>query len=314
MKSHLDDRSLPTNGLKDVLVQRLIKDLLFQRLKEAEKCTTAVAHEIQAPLLIGGVVGKSASLLNGVYEPTRDVHNGKPLFKKQGDRDMWLRFNSSNTWVISSEIDEALPHYSSFSHGVESDIDHPTNVKTWMIFARGKSRVHAAMKCVWLSPPVLITGVVGRSAKILNGVYEATHDVHNGKPLFRKQGDPNRWLRFDDDNVWAICSSASKDANIKGSACWCHSVQAELDHPTKVTSWRTFEKTPHNWEVHASMKCCYTCVWWSSSALIEASQAVTKVQIAYCVGKNSSTFLTYKYILCPTSPLGALHVFKQYLV
>ncbi len=89
---------------------------------------------------------------------------------------------------------------------------------------------------VFPSPPVLITGVVGTSAKILNGMYEATHDVNNGKPLFRKQGDPNRLLRLDDDNVWAICSSA----NIKGSACWCHSVQAELDHPTKVTTWRTF--------------------------------------------------------------------------
>ena len=63
---------------------------------------------------------------------------------------------------------------------MESDIDHPTNVKTWMIFAKGKLRVHAAMKCVWLSPLVLI--------------------------------------RLDDDNVWSICSSASKDANIK--ACY----------------------------------------------------------------------------------------------
>ena len=51
---------------------------------------------------------------------------------------------------------------------MESDIDHPTNVKTWMIFAKGKLRVHAAMKCVWLSPPVLIKGVVGRRAKKLN--------------------------------------------------------------------------------------------------------------------------------------------------
>jgi hypothetical protein len=122
LKSHLVDRSLPTNGLNDVLIQRLIKDLLFQRLKEAEKCTTAVAHEIQAPLLIGDVVGKSATLLNGAYEPTRDVHYGKPVFQKQGDRDMWLRFNSSNIWEISREIDGAPVHYSCFS--IPSRPDH----------------------------------------------------------------------------------------------------------------------------------------------------------------------------------------------
>ena len=33
----------------------------------------------------------------------------------------------------------------SFSHSVDLDIDHPTNVKTWMIFAKGKSWVHAGM-------------------------------------------------------------------------------------------------------------------------------------------------------------------------
>jgi hypothetical protein len=80
---------------------------------------------------------------------------------------MWLRFNSS-TWVISSEIYEAILHYSSFPHSVEWNTDHPTYVKTWMIFAKGKSRVHAVMKCVWLSPPVLIKGAVGRRAKKLN--------------------------------------------------------------------------------------------------------------------------------------------------
>ena len=63
--------------------------------------------------------------------------------------------------------------------------------------------------------------------------------------------------------------------------------------------------------MHAAMKYCYTCVWWSSSALIEASQqAVAKVQIAYCVHINSITFFTYKYVFYPASPLGAWHVFK----
>ena len=67
----------------------------------------------------------------------------------------------------------------------------------------------------------------------------------------------------------------------------------------------TYEKRVDEWEVHVVMKYCYTCVGWSSSALIEASQqAVTKVQIAYCVYKNNSTFFTYKYIFYPATPLA----------
>jgi hypothetical protein len=103
---------------------------------------------------------------------------------------------------------------------------------------------------------VLIEGVVGRKANLLNGVYEPTHEWHNGKPLFQKQGDPDKWLRFDLDNQWVISPTASKEAN--NSGCWCHSVESDIaiDHPIKVKSWTIYANgSDDKWEVHAAMKC-----------------------------------------------------------
>jgi hypothetical protein len=103
---------------------------------------------------------------------------------------------------------------------------------------------------------VLIGGVVGKKAKLLNGVYEPAREWQNGKPLFQKQGDPDKWLRFDVKPQLMICSTASKEAN--NSERWCHSVESDIDidHPIKVKSWTTYANGSNDkWEVHAAMKC-----------------------------------------------------------
>ena len=75
---------------------------------------------------------------------------------------------------------------------------------------------------------------MGKKANLLNGVYEPTRECHNGKPLFQKQCDPDKWLRFDINNRWIICSTASKEDN--NSVCWYHSLESgiDIDNPIKV--------------------------------------------------------------------------------
>jgi DNA repair exonuclease SbcCD ATPase subunit len=52
-------------------------------------------------VMVVGVVGRKADLMNGVYEPTGDMYNGKPLFRKRNDREKWLRFSTNNYWCFS---------------------------------------------------------------------------------------------------------------------------------------------------------------------------------------------------------------------
>lgn len=203
LKSHLKDRGLPTSGLKD---------LLIQRLKEAEKCATGMAQWAGA-VLISGVAGRKEKHLNGVYQPTRDIHNGKPLFQKKDDPDKWLRFDVSQRWAISDTEFKDSNRGGGLCQSVDCYVDHPTEVKTWNVYANGaekKWEVHDAMKCIQWSSPVLIEGVVGRKAKVLNGVYEQTRDLQNGKPLFQKQGDPDIWLRFGTGKQWLITATGNK--------------------------------------------------------------------------------------------------------
>jgi hypothetical protein len=41
-----------------------------------------------------------------------------------------------------------------------------------------------------------IRGAKGPNAVTINGVYEPIEEVCNGWPVYRKRGDPNKWLEF----------------------------------------------------------------------------------------------------------------------
>jgi hypothetical protein len=46
------------------------------------------------------------------------------------------------------------------------------------------------------SVPVDIRGSFGPSASSINGIYEPTNEVSGGWPVYRKQGDPDKWLEY----------------------------------------------------------------------------------------------------------------------
>jgi len=120
---------------------------------------------------------------------------------------------------------------------------------------------------------VTVTGVEGRRADELNGLYEDTGDVYNGKPLFRKRNDRGgacEWLRFK-DNQWAFSATAQKDSNNTGSCC--RSLEAGKDHPTHVSNWKIYANGAEaSWENHAPMKCISS----HSTNFVEKAQRAEK--------------------------------------
>lgn len=46
------------------------------------------------------------------------------------------------------------------------------------------------------SVPVDIRGALGPSASSINGIYEPTNEVCGGWPVYRKHGDPDKWLEY----------------------------------------------------------------------------------------------------------------------
>jgi hypothetical protein len=114
---------------------------------------------------------------------------------------------------------------------------------------------------------IMVAGVMGEKADLLNGWYETTVDLQNGKPLFRKLKTPDTWLRFTRDNTWMFSDTSDKDLN--NTDGWCVSVEAGKDLPTHVHSWK-IEKE----EDEAQIKC------------IDAAKRLQALALADCISRR----------------------------
>jgi len=81
---------------------------------------------------------------------------------------------------------------------------------------------------------VTVSGATGTNAAYVNGTYAPTGELHNGKTLFRKVNDPDKWLRYSKNDSWMVSSTSDKDAN--NNLCWAHSVEKDLAHPALTKS------------------------------------------------------------------------------
>ena len=59
--------------------------------------------------------------------------------------------------------------------------------------------------------PVDIRGAYGPSASSINGIYEPTSEICGGWPVYRKQGDPDKWLEYIvATNEWYVKPTADR--------------------------------------------------------------------------------------------------------
>ena len=71
-----------------------------QRRREDQRL--GAARRAQAvPVDIRGAIGDNASTINGAYEPTKEICGGWPVFRKQGDPDIWLEYAVATNEVSS---------------------------------------------------------------------------------------------------------------------------------------------------------------------------------------------------------------------
>jgi hypothetical protein len=115
--------------------QRSFSKLLALQRQELTEAEEAAAREGEgsdgnAAIMVAGVMGEKAYKLNGWYETT-DLQNGKPLFRKLKNPDVWLRFTTDNTWMFSDTSDTILNNTDGWCVSVEADKDLPTHVDCW---------------------------------------------------------------------------------------------------------------------------------------------------------------------------------------
>jgi hypothetical protein len=94
----------------------------------------------------------------------------------------------------------------------------------------------------------------GCSKAFINGVYCPMLELYNGKPLFQKEGDKNKWLLFNKNNKWMVTDTSSKDSN-DGSG-FCISTISGLAHPIEAKAWKIV--VDDDWVEQAGMAAVFT--------------------------------------------------------
>jgi hypothetical protein len=130
--------------------QRCYAKLLALQRQELTEAEEAAARQVQgsdgkAAVMVAGVMGEKADKLNGWYETTVDLQNGKPLFRNLKNPETWLRFTTDNTWMFSDTSDKDLDNTNGWCVSVEAGKDLPTHVHSWKI---EKEEEEAQIKCI----------------------------------------------------------------------------------------------------------------------------------------------------------------------
>ena len=89
--------------------------------------------------------------------------------------------------------------------------------------------------------PLAIVGATGKYADNINGKFLPV-GVFNGKPLFQKEGDLDKWLYFyiGDDNrmFWLISATENKDQH--SNFGWACSSETQEADPCQIETWKVF--------------------------------------------------------------------------
>lgn len=183
---------------------------------------------------IRGAKGLNAETINGIYDPTDEglgAPNSWPVYRKRGDPNKWLEFYSqTNKWYVKATTDKgrargwmritcdppSRPEECKNNNSVPEVWDGtkwiPQDSVTIVTSKQRKEedRVAGALRLAH-AVAVDIRGAVGPSAASINGVYTPTDEICSGWPVYRKEGDPDKWLEYiTATNEWYVKPSADR--------------------------------------------------------------------------------------------------------
>lgn len=90
-------------------------------------------------VIISGVEGEfSADIANGVYRPTGETYNDRPLFRKESDSDKWLLYGPTNKWTVTDTAYKNAKQSKGWLMSLEAGLAHPTQATCWSVSTNGK--------------------------------------------------------------------------------------------------------------------------------------------------------------------------------
>jgi len=180
------------------------------------------------PIDIRGAKGLNAETINGIYEPTDEICSGWPVYRKRGDPNKWLEFfAATNKWYVKATTDKGRAR-----GWMRISCEPPSRPElcksTCEVWDGHKWIAQSSVSIVTLKQrkeedriagasrlasavAVDIRGATGPSASSINGVYTPTDEICSGWPVYRKEGDPDKWLEYIiATNEWYVKPTADR--------------------------------------------------------------------------------------------------------
>ena len=176
----------------------------------------------------------NAETINGIYDPTDEGLSSPsfwPVYRKRGDPNKWLEFYSqTNKWYVKATTDKgrargwmritcdppSRPEQCKHNRSVPEVWDGSKWIAQDSVTIvtskqrKEEDRVAGALRLAH-AVAVDIRGAVGPSAASINGVYTPTDEICSGWPVYRKEGDPDKWLEYiTATNEWYVKPSADR--------------------------------------------------------------------------------------------------------
>eukprot|EP00729_Bicosta_minor_P007871 gene7871-20828_t len=216
----------------------------------------------------------TSNLINGVYRATDDKQNGRPVFARVGLEDWCCWYTTTYRWIIGTCASKDANNLDGYAYQTQTgQLSPATPDGTWTIYNGSEweeqadvaveslatkedvEREVTAINAVVAKADALagfkITNATGRdTSNLINGVYRATDDKQNGRPVFARVGLEDWCCWYTTTYRWHIGTCASKDANnLDGNAYQTQTGQ--LSPATPDGTWTIYNGS--EWEEQAAV-------------------------------------------------------------
>lgn len=93
-------------------------------------------------LTILGASGPTARSINGEYDPTGTLYNGRPLLGRRDGTPGWFRFTKKGSWMVSNTQHKDANDNTGVLVSVGLDRFDPTKVGTWLVWGANRTWEH----------------------------------------------------------------------------------------------------------------------------------------------------------------------------
>ena len=106
----------------------------------------AAAAVAASGFTIAGATGGNARRVNGAFSKTVAMQNGKPVYSKDGDADMWCYCAPDGFWYVTVTADKNANKSSGWAASTEVGLAAPHLAKAWKVFVNGAFELQPAVK------------------------------------------------------------------------------------------------------------------------------------------------------------------------